>query len=155
MPRVVFPDYSLPSSARVGPSLAGFVEAQETLRARMGVDAVFLIRGEQTWPPDTPLDPETGRPFDPFLEPDDPIADAVVVVRCSFVSRPVQSEDPAASPIGAIDRGNAALIVDVDSHALVADAYRVRVGAEVYDVQDWRWDSVAGMERWIAYLEHA
>lgn len=140
---------------RPAPDLAGFAEAQDALRARMGVDAVFLIRGEKTWPAGTPLDPETGRPFDPFLEPEVDAGDAEIVVRCSYVSRPMQTQDPAGSPIGAIDRGNAALVVDPDDHAMVADAYRVRVGAEVYDLQEWRWDNVGGMERWIAYLEHA
>lgn len=136
-------------------NLAGFADAQGALRARLGVDAVFLIRGEQSWPADTPLDPETGLPFDPFLEPETSSEDAEIVVRATYVSRPMQTQDPAASPIGAIDRGSAALVVDPDAHAMVAGAYRVRVGAEVYDLQEWRWDSVGAMERWIAYLEHA
>lgn len=156
MPRVVFPDNLLtqPTAVR-GPDFAGFKEAQERLRELAGVDATFLIAAAPTWPDGTPLDPETGRPYDPFLEPVDPQADAEIVVRASFVSKPLLSEDPAASPIGAQDRGGATLIVTPEDYAAVKGAYRVRVGSETWELQEWRNDIVGGMERWLAYLEHA
>jgi hypothetical protein len=119
------------------PDVAGFRAAQARLREVLGVDAVFIIASALTWPPDTPLDPETGRPYDPFLEPVTPEVDVQVTVRCSFVQRPLVAADPTLSPIGSIDRGSAALVVAEADQPAVKDAVRVIVG------------------RWIAYLEHA
>src|SRR4051812_43827116 len=96
------------------------------LRGTLGTDATFLIPPEATWPTGTPLDPETGRPYDPFLEPENPEEPTEVTVRVSFVHRPIDQTDPAGSPIGAIDRGNAAVILTPAEHELVAHATRVR-----------------------------
>jgi hypothetical protein len=79
------------------PDTAGFADAQDRLRQELGVDAVFLIPTALVWPPGTPLDPETGKPFDPFLDPVDPAANTEVTVRCSFVHSPLIGIDPAAS----------------------------------------------------------
>lgn len=154
MPRIFFPADS-PARPRVGPNLEGFADAQAALREALGVDAVFLIASEPEWPPGTPLDPETGKPYDPFLEPIDPEVDTEVTVRCSFVHRPLQGIDPAQSPIGAGDLGDAALIIPIDRYDDVRTATRVRVGVELWDVQQFRYDVALGTERWLAYLERA
>ena len=76
MPRVIFPDNALaPPASSTGPrpDLDGFAEAQGRLRQMIGVDAVFLVDGEPIWPAGTPIDPETGKPYDPFLEPETPL----------------------------------------------------------------------------------
>lgn len=153
MPRAVFPRSLV--VAGEGPDPEALREAQRRLRDQLGVDAVFLIAGDVTWPPDTPLDPETGKPYDPFLEPETTGEALEITVRCSFVHRPLDSADPAASPIGAIDRGTAALILEPTEYAAVSEARRVRVGEETWDIQDWRHDVALRVPRWIAYLEHA
>jgi hypothetical protein len=139
----------------LNPDVAGFRDAQRRLRATLGVDVVFTIPGESSWPPDTPLDPQTGRPHDPFLEPTAPVVDRSELVRCSFVHHPLVGLDPADTPIGSADVGSAALIVDVADYPRVADATRAQVGPEIYDVQAFRHDVALGVERYIAYLEHA
>jgi hypothetical protein len=137
------------------PDVTGFAAAQVRLRAALGVDAVFIIPGAKTWPAGTPLDPETSVPFDPFLEPETVTADAEVTLRCSFVHRPLETADPSASPIGAIDRGASALIITAADYPSVAAAVRVRVGEETWDVQQFRYDLALTVPRWLAYLEHS
>lgn len=137
------------------PDTAAIADAQRRLRAAVGVDATFTIAGEPTWPPDTPLDPETGRPYDPFLEPETPGDETAVTIRCSFVHRPLRSIDPEATPIGPGDLGSAELIVDVDDYPAVKGAQRVWVGADAWKVREWRYDIALGVERWLAYMERA
>lgn len=134
---------------------AGLADAQRRLRDKLGVDVTFTTTGAATWPAGTPLDPETSRPYDPFLEPDVPGSETAVTIRCSFVHRPLVGDDPAATPIGPGDRGSAVLIVDIDDYPAVKDARRAQVGVEAWDVQDWRFDTALGVDRWLAYLERA
>jgi hypothetical protein len=138
------------------PDLAGFAAAQRQLARDLGVDAVFTIPpGEPVWPPGTALDPDTGRPYDPFLEPESQDEETHVTVRCTYASRPLVSMDPAATPIGSIDAGSAALIMDADLYPPVASARRVVVGQETYSIDLARHDELAGYDRMILYLEHA
>jgi hypothetical protein len=138
-----------------GPDTAGFADAQDRLRQALGVDAVFLLPGQQTWPPDTPLDPESGRPYDPFVEPDVDTGTVEVTLRCSWVHRPFADLDPAMMPAGFADRGDAALIVPLVRYVEVKTAKRVRVGEDTWDVQAFRYDVSLTVPRWIAYLERA
>jgi hypothetical protein len=154
MARITFPPDTL-RPVTLGPDLSGLRQAQDALRAVLGVDAVFLIAGVLAWPPGTPLDPETSKPYDPFLDPIAPAVDTEVEIRCSFVHHPLQSADPQASPIGAGDLGEAALIIAEADYPLVADATRVRVGVELWDIQQFRYDIALTVPRWLAYLERA
>jgi hypothetical protein len=153
MPRAVFPRSVVVAGS--GPDPEALADAMLRLRDQLGVDAVFVIPGEQAWPEGTPLDPETGRPFDPFLEPETTTDAQEITLRCSFVHRPLAQADPQTSPIGAMDTGSAALIVAQADYPQVADARRARVGEEVWDIQLWRHDTALRVGRWIAYLEHA
>jgi hypothetical protein len=137
------------------PDIAGFRDAQQRLRQEFGVDAVFFVPGDSSWPADTPLDPETGKPYDPFLEPEVPGVAQQITVHCSFVHRPLVDVDPDATPLGAADQGSAALIVPLDRYQEVKRATRVTVGEDVWDVQMFRYDVALTVPRWIAYLERA
>lgn len=139
----------------VHPDVAGFRAAQARLRGELGVDAVFIIPESSTWPADTPIDPETGQPYDPFTTPETTAPAQEVTVRCSFVHRPLAEADPRSTPIGPMDVGSAALIVPIEDFDTVRPATRVRVGEEVWDIQLFRYDLALTVPRWIAYLEHA
>lgn len=71
------------------PNIAGFKEAQSRLRNLLGTTAIFHVPGPVVYPPGTPVDPQTGRPYDPTIKPtSEPITDkphkvAVVVARPS------------------------------------------------------------------------
>jgi hypothetical protein len=154
MPRIVFPPSALPQRP-VGSDTAGLEDAQARLREALGVDAVFVIPGTPSWPPGTPMDPETGKPFDPFLEPTVPVVDERVTVRCSFVHHPFAGIDPAASPAGGGDMGDAALIVPLARYPEIRTATRVVIGEDTWDIQRFRYDVSLTVPRWIAYLERA
>lgn len=139
----------------VAPNLAGFAAAQRRLRDELGVDADFTIPVAATWDPAEAIDPDTGRPYDPFATPTSGGGVSVERVRCSFASRPIAAGDPQQSPIGDADPGQPALIIDAADYARVRNATRVTVGATVYDVQLFRQDLVARYERWLCFLEHA
>jgi hypothetical protein len=140
------------------PDIAGFRAAQQRLRELLGTTVTFLIPEAATWAAGEPIDPETGRPMDPFAEPATGGGLVEVTKRVSFVARPLTSGralggDVAAAPIGNVDMGSAALIVDVADYPDVEDATRVHVGQALYDIENWRFDTLGEAERWIAYLE--
>lgn len=142
----------------VTPDLAGFADAQRRLRELFGVDAVFLIPNAATWDAGEPVDPETGRPYDPFATPTTGGDFAQVTVRVSFVSRPLGSTRSAAgeigaSPIGNIDESVAALILDVDDYDAVKNATRVVVNDHEWKIEQFRHDELAAMKRWLVFLE--
>lgn len=142
------------------PDTAGFADAQERLRAALGVDATFMIPVAATWDPDEPLDPETGRPYDPFATALTGGGFDEVVIRVSFVSRPLGSTRSAtgefgSTPAGNIDESVAALIVAAEDYDSVADATRVVVNDHEWQIEIVRHDELAGRKRWIFFLEDA
>lgn len=147
-------------SADPSPDVDGFIEAQRRLREKLGATAVFHITQAKTWDPDEPIDPETGRPFDPFAEPTAGGEIVDVRKRVSFVSRPLTSGralggDTSAAPIGVTDQSTAAVIVDIADYPDVKDAERVTIAQTMYDLELWRHDTLGPAERWIAYMERA
>lgn len=159
MPRATIP-VELLRQVGLGPTIDGFYDAQMRLRDKLGVDVVFIIVSPPTWPFGTPLDPESGRPYDPFVEPEEGGEDLEVALRCSFVHRPLVPGamgglTSPSTPIGNVDRGFAALLVDVEDYPQVKDARRVRVGEEMWDIELWRYDVALTVPRWIAQLEHS
>jgi hypothetical protein len=132
-------------AAVIKPDTDGFRDAQRRLRQELGAAATFYMRSPATWAPDEPIDPDTGRPFDPFAEPASGGEDREVVKLVSYVARPLTSGralggDSAAAPIGNVDMTTAAVIVDVDDYPEVKDAHRVKVADTVYDVEMWPLD---------------
>ena len=53
----------------VTPDHAGFRDAQRRLRAAFGEPVRFLAPAVDEYPPGTRLDPDTGTPYDPTIEP--------------------------------------------------------------------------------------
>jgi hypothetical protein len=142
------------------PDLAGFAEAELKLREQFGVDATFIIPGVDAWPADTPTDPETGKPYDPFLAPEVDNPDVQITLRCSYVHRPFTpglwgGMDTPQTPLGVVDRGMAALILTAEQRNQVRGATRVVIGEETWDVELWRNDVQFNLDRWLVYLEHA
>lgn len=139
---------------------AGFADAQRRLRAALGVDVVFQVPVPPTWDPAEPLDPETGRPFDPFATPATGGGTVDFTKRCSFVNRPLRGQgtgkgDFPATPIGRVDAFAAALIVDVEDYEDVKDAERCVVLDNTWVIDGFEMDSLAGVKRWLAFLVDA
>lgn len=79
-----------------GPSLAGFRDAQDRLRALTGELVTFLGPVQVTFPPGTRLDPQSGRPYDPTITPSSS-ARASAAVKAGVVS---SLGDGQAQPLG-------------------------------------------------------
>lgn len=74
------------SAARPSPSLNGFADAQDQKRGLLGSDVTFLQAAQVTFPPGTPINPDTSEPYDPTIEPA-ASAQASAVVRCGVYFR--------------------------------------------------------------------
>jgi len=72
--------------ARPAPDLAGFADAQDAKREQLGSDVTFLQEAQVTFPPDTPINPDTSAPYDPTIDPDTSVQPSAVV-RCSVYFR--------------------------------------------------------------------
>jgi hypothetical protein len=88
----------------LGPNLAGFRDAQVRLNAAMGNDVSFRFAASGfTYPPGTPIDPETGKAMDPFVEPlteiDFPTASARATVVRTVPTTLMAGEDQRAGLI--------------------------------------------------------
>lgn len=132
------------------PDLDGFREASITLRAAMGREVVFLTPTETVWPEGTPLDPQTGEPYDPVIQPlasgwaSAAVPDALVVVPGGSV----RVDTVTNQPIGEIEAGQAVVIIAAASYAIpqVEAATRVVLFDGTYDITEADPDSVGGEE---------
>lgn len=120
------------------PDIAGFQEAQQRLRDLMGVEVTFKIPVDPTWPAGTPLDPQTGRPYDPTVEPESGGGFDEVVKTVGLVFRPIKVnvEDPVGDEVqGGIRHGESmALSVSVPDYADIQDAAQVDLEGTEYRV---------------------
>ena len=137
---------------------AGFAEAMERKRQKLGREVDFIIPATQSYAPDVALDPETGTPYDPFAAAtEDAPAQEVSVL--TTVARAVlggsNEDDAAATPLGIIGSDRAALILPEAEYAAVAQATHVRMFTELYSITDWRPDGQGDRLRWIVYLKKA
>lgn len=64
------------------PDRSGFADAQSRLRAALGRDVTFFGEVLMDFPDGTPINPQTGRPYDPVLAPS-ASACASGMVRCN------------------------------------------------------------------------
>jgi len=71
----------------VGPNIAGFMEAQSRLRNLLGSSATFRVPVGATYPPGTPVDPQSGRPYDPTIQPTTPASTIDKVHKVGVVLR--------------------------------------------------------------------
>lgn len=93
----------LPDPGKEKPSLAGFAEAQDRKRVMLGSDVTFLWPAQVTFPPGTPVSPNTGRPFDPTVSAIasfQPSASAVASVFFKAINRGGAANADTSAPIG-------------------------------------------------------
>lgn len=137
------------------PNLAGFREAQERLRQEMGVDVDFYIPNAATYPAGTQLDPETGRPHDPTIQPETGGDRETVTRHVALVSRPLPRnvEDPVETGWAGFRRGeSAALSFSTAIYADIQAATACEVKGIEYKITEMIRDP--GLDdRYIAYLE--
>lgn len=135
MPRIVVPgSFGAGASADV----SGFREAQERLRDKLGADVTFRTPTPSVWPAGTPLDPQTGRPYDPTVEPTSGGGFADAMIRVGLVFRPIRVnvEDPVGADVsgGTRQRESIALSVSQRDFPGIVNATRVNVGDIEYKI---------------------
>lgn len=113
------------------PDIAGFVEAHNELRAKLGVDAEFITPNVLEYPEGTVLD-RAGKPLDPRVDPING-GEVTVIVRVITVFRGAAAT-AQDEPIGWQEEATLMLDVAAADWQDVADAERVRVLGELYDL---------------------
>lgn len=145
----------------VAPDFPGFVDAQARHRENFGIMVTFEIPSVKTWAPGTQLDPESGAPYDPFLEPATGATPRQELVRVNVISRPTGAGrgglegERNAGPLGSMDSSEMALILAVEDFARVEGAERVLVLDDTWEVEGIRHDMLGPTRRYIVYLEPA
>lgn len=139
----------------VEPDMAGYREAMARKRQKLGQDVTFLVRGTTTWPSGTRMDPETGRPVDPYVEPTS-TDDAEVVVRVTVVTRPLigdPNDQSVSTPMGPFASDLIAFLVGADDFEPIREAYEARCFDVAYKITDKRPDGIGELDHWIVFGE--
>lgn len=130
------------------PELAGFVDAQQRLRDHLGAEIIFYDEPVVTFPPGTPIDPETGVPFDPTVA-GSAAAQASAAAQCS-VAWGVQGKQILQSAAGVDDVTQVVLITASANAAPLASASEFDWNSERYAITaqkpDIRWQA-----RWLIF----
>lgn len=132
------------------PDLAGFGDAQHRLRTHFGEPIVFIWPADVTWSPGTKLDDETGKPYDPTVQPTATDPDNRLAV-ADVATRPFNTEDVEFAAPGMVEREHVMLAMDLPyaSAASGADAFMVR-GAE-YKLSSSRQDGIGELQRFLVF----
>lgn len=137
-----------------GPDLPGMKDAQATLRQYTGEDVIFYTPTGEEWPPGTVLDPESGKPFDPLI---DPIASGFssAAVRCNLAFRPVQglNDQVAETPVGDIELGQIVAILDIDDKVTIVDATEFEAKGDRWKIKQMKDDGIGSNYRTLIWGE--
>lgn len=136
-----------------GPDLTAFREAQAALRSEMGTDVDFLVPVPPDWPAGTRLDPETGQPYDPTIDPLPGTGGTTPVTkRVGLIYRTV-TDDPTEDDRSGVRRAKSiALAIEVADYPDIEDATTVAVGDINYRVNEIMRDP--GLDdRYLAYCD--
>lgn len=131
------------------PDLAGFADAQRRKRQLLGEEITFFGEVLLEFPVDTPTDPETGRPFDPFAEPTSS-AQATSSAKASVAFRPAVAGGQEATPVGLLDSTHVLLVLDSQSSAAASGKVEFSWRDERYKITAQKPD-VGWMDRWIVW----
>lgn len=137
-----------------GPDLAGFADAQRRHRGHFGEDVTFLQPVEVTFPPGTPLDPDSGEPYDPTIRPV-ASAQASAVVKCNvaFIARQSAGReyDATAGALGEMERTHVMLICDITDRPVIEPATSFLLRGERFAVSSSKPDALATVQRFLVY----
>lgn len=114
------------------PDLAGLQNALAELREKTGEEVLFFFEETLEYPPGTEIDPETGKPYDPLIEPTKGESDDPLFIKCSVAFRPSFAEDTEESRIGNIKVNQVLLSMSITEWDLVASAVSFNVKADNY-----------------------
>lgn len=130
------------------PDLAGFREARERKRALFSEPVVLIGPGVATYPAGVPLDPETGMPYDPTIEPTASGASALVAVE--WVWRSSSDASDAAAP-GVFEKAHPMLIAASAAGSAVEGMTHFVGRGERYKIEATHFDGITGIDRLLIY----
>lgn len=139
------------------PDIAGFRDAMDRLRGAMGGDVTFHIPQPKTWPVGTPLDPETGEPYDPAIQPTSSGFDDVVK-HVGIVTKPISTSREGADVRfeagGEFSGMDAILDLAAADYPDVQDATEVTMLGRRFRIMEANPGAIAGTtDRYVVYLE--
>jgi hypothetical protein len=129
------------------PDLAGYKDALLRKRAALGSTVTFRFPAALTWPVGTVLNPDSGKPYDPLLQPEKEEAADPVEMSLSVGFRPTFQEDTDETEIGDIKMNVALTWVTLEEWADVEDATSFDYADDNYLIRKATWEAVGG-ESW-------
>lgn len=131
------------------PDLAGFAAAQNRLRDHFGELVIFLTPVAGAWPPGTPIDPETQKPYDPVIAAQ-ASGMSSAAVNANVVTRPYGKPDVEWAALGAVETDHVMLIAGASAFpASAATDFEVR--GDRYKVSSMRFDGIGGIQRHLTF----
>lgn len=138
----------------VEPNLPGYHEAQARLIEKLGADAEFdLPPTAVTWPADTALDPETGQPYDPTIEPESGGDPSQATVKGTVIERTAKEATELAA-IGWVENADVALKIRPDDRPAIDGATHFTVFGERYAIRDIRPSGLDTPDGYLVYGAH-
>lgn len=138
----------------VTPDKEGFADAQRRLRDKLGMDVTFYGPVAAIYDPDVPLDPETGAPHDPTIQPTASAA-ASSIVRCSIVQRPfaLPQVKGADSAEGWGSHNDVGLIMDAADGVRLGSAVAFGYADHLFTIRTTMFDGIGDIQRWVVHGE--
>lgn len=136
------------------PDLDGMAGALAELREKTGEEVLFFFEEEEvTWPEGTVLDPETERPLDPLIEPENSKRPLPLFITCSVAFRPSFREDTAESRLGDIKENQVLLSMSLVEWDLVSKAVSFNVKGDSYRIVKSTRDGIGSDYRQLVWGE--
>lgn len=139
----------MPAPGGVSPDMLGFRDAQRKLRDQFGEDVTFFMAEQLTYPAGTAVDPETGEPYDPTIEPETTVQDSFTV-HCSvaFISQANRDTlEFKTSALGDEERTHVLVIADYGDRDLVNGAVEFTWRGDPFKVEAQKPDGIGSPQR--------
>lgn len=131
------------------PDIAGFRDAMERKRGEMSEEILFLAEVSVTFPPGTPTDPETGKPYDPVLVPTASArASATAMCEVAYRTTGIQEE---AGAFGYVENTDVMLIAGSGVASRVVGMTGFVCRGDHFEIRAQKFDGVVGIDRYLIW----
>jgi hypothetical protein len=140
----------------IQPDIAGFRAAMDDARAAFGEPVDFHLPTPPVWPAGTPMDEDTGMPFDPTIEPESGGGFTTTTKNVLVIYHaigPGLSAPQASEPAGVMKGESVVLDVSVPDYPDVENATEATVSGTRYAITDRQDDGILGRDRVLIFCE--
>lgn len=135
----------------LAPNIAGFVDAQVRLRTAFAEEVTFVWAPADTWPDGTVLDPETGKPMDPLVQPSSSTPHTLTV-QANVAYRTVGTNGQSAeTAVGTFEEGDILVIQASVAGTATEGAVEFIARGERWRVTRTVLDGIGGVQRHLTY----